>query len=184
MGRASEGPGRHYRSATRWILWVGMAVALPALGGCVATGSGPKKSGFKLKTYRTKHPLSVPAEPVRHGRAELRVTEVYLEEHATVLETTGWQAHVRCVLVNPDDLPMGGLSGVFTLIGTSGKTYPAHAFISGDSWERRQEGEQIITYLPASVPGEVDVWAQVGDGEGHDGLAAFTFHGVEVPIGP
>jgi hypothetical protein len=158
-------------------------LALLALAGCTVSGSGKaSKPGWKI--YKTEHPQPVPSAPVRSGSIELRITRVYLEEQATVLERLYWKACIRATLVSAEALPAEDLSNSFAIIGKSGKVYPAHIQTHGPgrkTWQH-QEHTGKPTHLPANVAGELEFWAQVGDDKTHDELAAFTFRGVRVAL--
>jgi hypothetical protein len=161
--------------------WI-VGVVLLACG-CTVSGSGKaSKPGWKIT--KTEHARAVPAGPVRSGQVELRVNQVFLEEHKTVIETKYWKGVVRGTIVSAAALPAEDLSDDFTLIGTSGKTYRANVMTlgSGRSTWQHQEHTGKPTHLPANVPGEIEIWAQIGDEKTHDELAAFTFGGVRVAL--
>jgi hypothetical protein len=162
-----------------------MTIALLAVGGCTMKGSG-KSSTPALKMYQVEHPVAAPSEPLRSGSIELRITKVFLEENKTVLATSHWVARVRATLVSSELLLLKSLSGDFTVIGRSGKVYRAHVSTVGpgrSTWQHQEHTGQP-THLPANIPGEVAIFAQVGDDKTHDELAAFTFRSVRVTLAP
>lgn len=115
---------------------------------------------------------------------EFRTTKVFLEENKTVLATSHWVARLRGTLVCSEDLPVQSLSGAFTFIGASGKIYEGHVSTVGPgrrTWQH-QEHTGKPTHLPANVPGEVEVFSQVGDDKTHDELQAFTFRTRRIPL--
>lgn len=157
--------------------------ALLALSACTTTGQG-KNTAPALKVFKTEHAYAAPPDPIRSGAMELRVNKVFLEENATIFETSHWVARMYVVIVSSEDLPVSALSDSFTLIGKSGKTYEAHVSTRGPgrkTWQHQEHTGQP-THLPASVAGELEVFAQVGDKETHDELVAFTFEGIHVPL--
>jgi hypothetical protein len=161
-----------------------LTVVLLALGGCTVKGSG-KASTPAWKMYKVEHPQPAPSEPVRSGSLELRVTGVFLEEHKTVLAVSHWTARLRATIVSTEKLGPEMLSGAFTIIGRSGEVYPATVSTVGQrtTWQHKEHTGQP-THLPANVPGEIDVFTQVGDGKTHDELEAFTFRSIRVPLTP
>lgn len=160
-----------------------MVVALLVAGGCTVSGSGKaSKPGWKI--YKTEHPQPVPQNPVRSESLELRITQVFLEEQATVIEKLYWKAILRATVISSEPLPLSELSNAFTIVGKSGKVYNANVMTLGPgrrTWQH-QEHTGKPTHLPANVPGELEFWAQVGDDKTHDELEAFTFRGVRVPL--
>ncbi|RPH43498.1 MAG: hypothetical protein EHM91_08705 [Planctomycetota bacterium] len=162
-----------------------MTVALLAVGGCTVKVSG-KASTPAWKMYKVEHAQPVPSESIRSGPIELRINQVFLEEHKTVLAVSHWTARVRATIVSSERVPVESLSGAFTVTGRSGKVYPAHVSTVGpgrSTWQHQEHTGQP-THLPANVPGEIDVFTQVGDDKSHDALAAFTFRSVRVTLAP
>lgn len=160
-----------------------LAGALLAPSGCTTSGHG-KSAKPTWKVFKTEHPQAAPSDPIRSGGVELRVSKVFLEDNHTVFVTSYWRAVIRGTIVSPEALPLSALSDAFTLIGTSGQVYPAQVRSVGPhganwQWEQRT-GKP--TYLPANVPGELEIMARVGDNDGHDELAAFTFRGAQVAL--
>lgn len=160
-----------------------VGTALLVLSGCTTTGQG-KNTQPALKVFKTEHPYRVPPDPIRCGDLELRVTKVFLEENATIFETSNWIARMRAVIVSSDALPISALSDSFTMIGKSGQVYRAHVSTVGPgrkTWQHQEHTGQP-THLPAGVAGELEIFTQVGDDKTHDELVAFTFQGVHVPL--
>lgn len=160
-----------------------MAFLALALGACTMHGSG-KASKPAWKIYKTEHPQAVPPHPIRSGSLELRITQVLLEEQATVVEKLYWKAILRGTIVSPEPLPLSDLSSAVTIVGKSGKVYKAYVSTIGPgrrTWQH-QEHTGKPTHLPANVPGELEFWVQIGDDKTHDELAAFTFRDVRVAL--
>jgi len=160
-----------------------LGVILLAAVGCTVKGEG-KAASPAWKTYQVEHPLTAPAEPLRNGSLEVRVSKVYLEENKTVLKTSHWVARVRGTLRSPERVTPESLSGLFTIVGKSGKIYPGYANPVPDArrtWQFQEHTGQP-THLPANVPGEVAVFVQVGDDQSVDEPAALTFGTVRVPL--
>lgn len=162
----------------------GLLLALIAAGGCTVKGHG-KAATPAWKVTAQEYPLAAPPGPLRSGAVELRIRQAVLEEHKTVLETQHWKARVRGTVVSPAPLPVSDLSNAFTFIGTSGKVYRAHVSTVGpgrQTWQHQQHTGRP-THLPANVPGELEIWVQIGDAKSHDEAAAFTFRDVRVALG-
>ncbi len=162
-----------------------LTIVLIAVGGCTVKGSG-KASTPAWKMYKVEHPQTAPSEPIRSGSIEMRVTQVFLEEHKTVLAVSHWTARLRATLLSSERLPLDSLSGTFTIVGRSGKVYKAYVSTVGpgrSTWQHQEHTGQP-THLPPNVPGEIDVFTQVGDDKSHDELAAFTFRSIRVPLAP
>ena len=153
------------------------------VGGCTVKGSG-KSSTPAWKMYQVEHPQPAPAAPVRSGSEELRVKKVFLEENKTAFAASHWVARIRGTIVSPAPLPVSSLTEAFTIIGKGGKVYPAYVSTVGpgrSTWQH-QEHTGKPAHLPANVPGELEIWVQVGDEKSHDELEAFTFRGVRVAL--
>lgn len=80
-----------------------VSTALLVLPGCTTTGQG-KNTRPALKVFKTEHANSVPPDPIRSGAVELRVTEVFLEENATIFETSNGIARMRAVVFSTGGL--------------------------------------------------------------------------------
>ncbi len=160
-----------------------LGCALIALGGCSVKGEG-KGSTPTWKVYRVEVPQPAPSAPLRSGSEELKITKVFLEENKTVLATSHWVARIRGTLVSPDKVPLSSLSDAFTITGKSGKSYRAHVSTVGPgrrTWQHQEHTGQP-THLPANVPGELEIWCQVGDDKTHDELEAFSFRELRVVL--
>ncbi len=162
----------------------GLLAVLLAAGGCTVKGHGKAATpAWKVTVEET--PLAVPPQPLRSGAVELRIRQAFLEEHKTILETQHWKARVRGTVVSPAPLPLADLSGAFTFVGKSGKVYRAHVSTVGpgrQTWQHQQHTGKP-TQLPANVPGELDIWTQIGDAQSHDEPVLLTFRDVRVPLG-
>jgi len=160
-----------------------LACSLLILGGCTVKGQG-KGSTPAWKMYQIEHPQPAPADPIRSGSVELRVKQVFLEENKTALAASHWVARIRGTIVSPDKLPVSALSGAFTMIGKNGKVYQAHVSTVGPgrrTWQH-QEHTGEPTHLPGNVPGDLEIWCQIGDDKTNDDLEAFTFRGLRVAL--
>lgn len=159
------------------------SLALIALTGCTVKGEG-KGSTPTWKVYKEEHPLKPPADSIRSETVELRISKVFLEENKTVLATSHWVARLHGTVVSSQSLPLSSLSSAFTLIGRSGKVYRAYVSTVGPgrrTWQHQEHTGQP-THLPATVPGEVEIFSQIGDDKTHDELDAFTFQDIRVPL--
>ena len=61
--------------------------------------------------YKVEHAQPVASEPIRSGPIELRITQVFLEEHKTVLAVSHWTARLRVTIVSSERVPVESLSG-------------------------------------------------------------------------
>ena len=157
--------------------------ALLLLPGCTVKGSG-KASTPAWKTYQEETPLQAATESVRAGAVEFRPTKVFLEENKTVFSTSHWVVRLRGTVLSPEALPSQSLSDAFTFIGAGGKIYAGHFSTRGPgrrTWQH-QEHTGKPTHLPANVPGEIEVFVQIGDDKTHDEVVAFTFKSVRVAL--
>lgn len=162
----------------------GLLLLLLSVAGCTVKGHG-KASTPAWKVTAQEYPLAASPDPVRSGAVELRIRQALLEEHKTVLETQHWKARVRMTVVSPAPLPLSDLSNAFTFTGKSGRVYQAHVSPVGpgrQTWQHQQHSGQPAK-LPANMPGELDVWTQIGDAKSHDEPVALTFRDVRVPLG-
>lgn len=162
----------------------GLLVAALAAGGCTVKGHG-KASTPAWKVTAQEYPLAAPTDPIRSGPVELRIRQALKEEHKTILETQYWMARVRGTIVSRAPLLVSDLSNTFTFVGRSGKVYKAYVSAVGpgrQTWQHQQHTGKP-THLPANVPGELDIWTQIGDAKTHDEPATLTFGDVRVPLG-
>lgn len=166
--------------------WPALRVcALVFVAACTVKGHG-KSAMPAMKVYKTEHPYSFPPEPIQSGSIQVQVDRVFLEENKTVFSTQYWRARIYATVVSPDALPQTALDDSFTLIGKSGQVYRAHVSTRGGgraTWQHQEHTGQP-PHLPPNVPGEIEVFADNGSGKTNDPLTAFTFKGVQVPLGP
>lgn len=159
--------------------------ALVVVAACTVNGQGKAgKPGFKI--YKTEHPYSFPREPMQLGSIQVHVDKVFLEENKTVFSTQYWRARIYATVVSPDAVAQTAFDNSFTLIGKSGQVYPGHVSIRArgrTTWQYQQHTGQP-THLPPNVPGEIEIFADNGSGKTNDPLTAFTFRGVQYPLGP
>jgi hypothetical protein len=155
-----------------------------ALGACSFSGPKGGKPGWKL--YQEEHDRAVPSESLRMGGTELRLTRVYLRREHTVMKTVNWTARIRATVVSSEKVLASSFEKMFTVIGRSGKVYEAHTMTTGpgrSTWQHQQHtGEP--TYLPANVPGELEIWISFDSTEAKppDELAALIVADAKVSL--
>lgn len=163
----------------RWLLGLALLAA-----GCTVKGQG-KSATPAWKMFQVEHARAVSSAPIRSGSIEWRASKAFVEENKTAISASHWVARIRGSVVSSEDLPLSALSQAFTVIGKSGKVYDAHVSTVGPgrrTWQH-QEHTGKPTHLPANVPGELEVFVQVGDDKGYDDLAAYTFKGARAQLG-
>ena len=156
------------------------ALVICVLGGCtIAKGSG-KGGDIRLKVDKVEHALALPPTSFRGDGYELVVERIFLLEERTVFGPERWQARLHGVVVNTrgDKILYEELSGKFTVVGQSGKTYSAYPSTRGSRGKTGwllQEHTKEPTHLPPGARGLIEVFAGLDGKEKPDAPAAFTF---------
>ncbi len=161
-----------------------LIAAVLALGAC--SFSGPKGGNPGWKIYKEEHDRAVPSESLRVGATELRLTRVYLRREHTVLKTVNWSAWIRATVVSSEKILASSFDKTFSVVGRSGKVYEARMMTTGpgrSTWQH-QEHTGEPTYLPANVPGELEIWISFDStaAKPPDELAALIVAGAKVSL--
>jgi hypothetical protein len=168
----------------RALLWVvfGLVVA-----GCTVVRGSGKGGDVRLKVYTKEHPLTLSRSTFPGDGYDLLVERAFLVEARTVFGPQYWRVFVHGAIVNGrgEKLPLEALSKQFTIVGHSGKVYPAYAHTRGSrhatGW-LLQEHTKEPTHLPPDQRGLVEIFTGLDGKETPDAPAAFTFlhHRAEV----
>src|SRR5262245_49456252 len=150
------------------------------VAGCTIKKGSGKGGDLAWKVDTVDHPLTLSQTSFPGNGFDLVIERAVLREARTVWGPQYWRVFVEGTVINNrgDRIAFEELSGKFTVVGRSGKVYPAYPQTRGSRGKTGwllQEHTKEPTHLPPGARGLIEVFSGVDGKEQADAPVAFTF---------